>query len=135
MTCTWALKTFREQTKCFYHFYNHRIISCIRPAEGVQTLSEHDALSRRQGGEADGTVCLCGVIDQVLLLCCQQVQIVPLSFLLLSLHHTETDEGQTQHRDSLQNVMTHYKQHNPPISWKWKVKQLLKANGSWHQLL
>lgn len=63
-------------------------MDCIGPAEGVQTLSEHDALSWLQVGEADGTVGLVGVGDQVLFLCCQEVQVVSLSFLLLSLHHT-----------------------------------------------
>ena len=65
----------------------------VRPAEGVQTLSEHDALLWLQGTEADGTVCLCGVEDEVLLLCCQQVQEVPLSLLLLSLYHPEREGG------------------------------------------
>lgn len=60
-----------------------------KPAKGVQTLSEHNALSWLQRGEADGTVCLCRVGDNVLFFCGQNILVVLLSFLLLSLHHPE----------------------------------------------
>ena len=106
-------------------------MDCIGPAEGVQTLSEHDALSWLQVGEADGTVGLVGVGDQVLFLCCQEVQVVSLSFLLLSLHHTEKVSGQSPNRDFFffkHTIMTHQKQQKP-VSLKWKAKQLKTAES------
>ncbi len=68
----------------------------------MQTLPEHDALSWRQGGEADGTVYLCGVGDKVLIVRRQQIQVVSLSFFLLSLH-------QSKWGDVNPSTETHYK--------------------------
>lgn len=87
---------------------HHTIIYCLRPAEGVETLSEHDALSWLQGGEADGTVCLCGAGDEVLVLRCQQIQVVPLSLFPLSLQkgtvEIMTERFITHCHDSLQTA-------------------------------
>ena len=59
----------------------------IKPAEGVQTFSEHDAFSWKQRREANGAIYLRGVGDKVPVFCFQQAQIVLLPFLLPSLHH------------------------------------------------
>lgn len=65
------------------------------PAEGVQTLSEHDALSWLQWGKADGAVNLCGVGHEVLFVRRQKVHVVPLPLNLLSLHTSSNKEKTT----------------------------------------
>lgn len=65
------------------------------PAEGVQTLSEHDALSWLQCGKADGAVDLCSVGHEVLFVRRQKVHVVPLPLNLLSLQASSNKEKTT----------------------------------------
>lgn len=72
--------------------YTQHVFTALvfRPAEGVQTLSEYSALSWLDGGDADGTFNFCAVRDEVLFFCCQELCVVLLALLLLSLYSTET---------------------------------------------
>lgn len=78
----------------FYPLSYRANIQCVAPAEGVQTLSEHDALSWLQRGKADGTVDLLSVGNKVMLIRQQKVHVVLLPLHLLSLSGTR--EGKTQ---------------------------------------
>lgn len=64
----------------------------VKPAEGVQTLSEYSTFSWLNGGEADGTVIFCAVWNKVLFFCGQKIHVVPLALLLLCLYNRDNHE-------------------------------------------
>lgn len=98
----WARTQNQEERRRILQAYReskHRFISkaavprrdSFTPAESVQTLSEHDALSWLQCGKADGTVDLVCVGNEVLLVRQQNVNVVLLSFKLLSLQEPKRE--------------------------------------------
>lgn len=78
----------------------------VRPAEGVQTLSEYSTLSWLNGGEADGTGIFCNVLDKVLFFCCQEFLVFPLALLLLSLDNTETTRVSVREKESSATLLS-----------------------------